>query len=226
MYEDVIFNCKIHGEQKVQINKLLGVLAECPICNKLKEKKRKLQLKKEKYIAKLKLKNIPSFYYKTNFKTFISSEEDNIEVVEKLKQSVKKLKNDIVFLFGDADVGKTHLLVSAVKAVKNAYYISTQKLLIEVEDAKNHFGKESFSSYIDRITNYPLLCIDDITEGSVSQLKIELFSAIIKIRYINNKTTWLAGNTTKVWQELTLSPAINRFIQHKVKNYTILPRYF
>lgn len=135
-------------------------------------------------------------------------------VNERVKEIVLNYKHNESLLFmGTTGVGKTHLAVATVKAIKprkrvnyfhgqepKEYFYNTKAVFV---NSSNYFGeliKEINSgyqhNYFRKIINYDLLIFDDLGTEKMTDFKREQLYILVNYFYENNKPLIITTNLT------------------------------
>jgi DNA replication protein DnaC len=142
---------------------------------------------------------VPPRYRSASFETFEanegSPEEALLSAVIKWTNSIEKRMEDGtgLYVYGKTGVGKTHLAVSALKAIVTAHNLSglflPYDLFVEmVHDARNNdgelpemYGDPNLLKYIRRV--YDILVIDNLNSDRLTEYMAKTISNVIESRY-------------------------------------------
>ncbi len=148
-----------------------------------------------------------------NFRRHSSSENQLYECVKNFSSDVSNGKSKVLVLLGMPGIGKTHLSIAALREVssmaKKYYYefelpvyfsvryILSRNLCEKYREAKSFSAKENTSQLVERMSDYDLLVIDEISRTGQSDDEKNLLFDIIDKRNNRNKSTILISNNSK-----------------------------
>lgn len=209
--------CPVHGEFDSSVISVNGasLFSSCEKCAEEKEAAEKaLTLSGNKKLEeKWKAMGIEPIYYLKdidNFKTYIlkttlseesGDDEDKVERVNvpELVQKVATIRRLVsgeikkILMTGDHGTGKTHLAIAALKIItgqiKTMYEIGT-----EIRSTYTLKAKETERDIVERLSELPLLVIDEIGRTKGSDSELNWLSAVIDKRHCRSLPIILISN--------------------------------
>lgn len=205
-YEDGIFTCEKHGEVQSSFytnERNEKVWDECPECAKEREKeiaeKQRLEdLKKQRECWEQ--SNIKEKFFDMTF--------DDYEVVNDTQKLAKEKLvaianggNRSLLLLGLNGLGKTMLSSIALKK-RGGYIYKMYEIITQIKSSYKANSEEDEMDILNRLSNCPLLVIDEVGKQFGSESEKNWLSYVIDERYERNKPTVLISNL-KLMKECT-----------------------
>ena len=130
----------------------------------------------------------------------------------------KRYRNNILFIYGDTGVGKTHLLKAilykAYKKNSNAkiLYISANKL---VKELINAIRNEKYNKFINKYESLDILLLDDFQcITGKERIQTELFTIFSEL-YNKNKQIIIASNSEPKYIQI-LAENLKRIFEYGI----------
>lgn len=140
---------------------------------------------------------VPERYWDEGIDTFNVTDDEKRIAKGKTLNFINSRGGRILILCGGSGVGKSHLGCSIIKA-RGGRYISTLRLVYEIDSTLSYKAKETKIQVLDKYINSPMLVLDEIGRIKVREdVQKELVSYIISERYANRKPTVLISNLDK-----------------------------
>lgn len=152
---------------------------------------------------------LPERFKNKNFLNF-EGFEDKIELAKKAI-----LNNSGVFIYGDCGTGKTHIACAlmrlwyqnnfkivydefsfkdVVQKPVDPYFLPSVEFFLNLKETFSKDNSETENSYISKLSNIPLLIIDDVGAEKVSDWSRQTFYTLIDRRYRQMKQTIITSN--------------------------------
>ena len=184
-------NMKDSWKDSIGKNQIIGV---CKFCNKpisgLDLSFNGMHYKCDIEVSRLKTLGIDErFWNLPNFKI----EPGNKVAYEATEEFIKDSKRGLLF-FGQAGTGKTHLAVKiALETKLKCKFVKIPRLLMEL---KANFDGSSFENenIINKLSNMPLLILDDLGAEKASEWVAETIYVLIDERYGKMLPTIITSN--------------------------------
>jgi DNA replication protein DnaC len=156
-----------------------------------------------KYLHSNYFQFIPKVFQHCTLDNFVFSAQENIDdLISKLENFIeeKGIRKGL-YLYGGFGVGKTHLLVSLYRIILAreqdiglVHFISCEKIIKDLFARIDR--KESTNDYIDYMSKFNYLFLDDITAMSLKDFPLEVIKSIINYRYDNDLPTCFTANAS------------------------------
>lgn len=157
---------------------------------------RKQTREEQRKIALIKYCAIPEYAKEFTFENF----ETNPTNQNAFESAIDFLAGRIRFLtiIGNSNTGKTHLACSVCQeylaAGIPAKYAFTPDLLNELRETYNRDAEYSYANKYARLSEVPLLVLDDIYANKTSEWTEETLTSLINARYMNKTATIITSN--------------------------------
>jgi DNA replication protein DnaC len=213
-------HCDVHGPYTSMQRRVLGgglVWSGCEKCLAIRdqqiadeqkrtdlEARKKNQLEqKHRHLSNL---GISPRFYDVSLDSYIprnSNQSQVKQVFERLtvlrEQSEQDRNLDRCFiLFGDVDVGKTHLLTSLVKEMEGptlkTRYTTALRMIKDLRSVFGNNSQKSEQSMLDKYVKPDLLAIDEVGLQFGTEAERIIFYEVINYRYESMKMTVLGTN--------------------------------
>jgi primosomal protein DnaI len=144
-----------------------------------------------------------------------TSQENPDDLKKKLIDFIEGTGNKKgLYLHGSYGVGKTHLLVSLYRVILAreqdiglVHFISCERIIKDIFARIDR--KESTNDYIDYMSNFTYLFLDDLTAMSLKEFPLEVIRQIINYRYENDLSTCFTANAwSKGLYDMGLHPHV------------------
>lgn len=174
--------------------------------------------KQEKYIASSGLEVIFETY---NFKTYKADDKATEGVKKAALDYVEHFKNYWWFISGNSGCGKTHITSAICKKLidkgNRLYYMKWRE---ESTTLKGMVNDSKYADAIGKIKRVPVLYIDDLFKGSVTDADIKLAFEIINERYVNRMST-LFSSERSINEIAEIDEAIAGRINERAQQYAL-----
>jgi DNA replication protein DnaC len=119
-------------------------------------------------------------------------------VVQGFAQEFPMGSEDGLLLMGPSGVGKTHLVVSALKEVvlrgHSGMFYDYRELLKEIQESYNAESQTTEMSILDPVLNVEVLVLDDVGSSKPSPWALETVGHVLNTRYNKKRVTLLTTN--------------------------------
>ena len=138
-------------------------------------------------------------------------------VVQRFAQEfspVREMQNEHgLLLMGPCGVGKTHLVVSALKEIvlrgHTGLFYDYRELLKEIQDSYNAESQSTEMSVLEPVLKTEILVLDDVGSSKPSPWALETVGHILNSRYNEKRVTLLTTNYLDA-DSAAASPAVSR----------------
>lgn len=236
------FSCDKHGSFEYTaingyFNALDGQGIKCPKCHAetilAKEKSELLEdLKKRK-----KLVSIPEKYQKASFDNWIIGSELQKPIINRLEEYVSSFnrKSKNIVMFGSTGTGKTRLACTLLNHLSVNLYPKNQRMRFKfirssdiqrgVKATWSHQTNETEKGYLNNLSSYDILVIDEIGVSDNGNGDIERLGGLLDSRYQNKPTIITTNLSEKELNDYIGDRAFDRiaesaiFIDFKWRSY-------
>lgn len=186
---------------------------ECECLTKERDK-----AKQDKYIANSGLDGIFETY---NFKTY-KADDKATEVVKKAALDyVDHFKSYWWFISGNSGCGKTHITTaicgSLMLKCNRLHYMKWRE---DSTKLKSLINDSRYAEEISKLKRVPVLYIDDLFKGAVTEADIKLAFEIINERYVNRMPT-LFSSERNINEIAEIDEAIAGRINERAQHYAL-----
>lgn len=178
--------CAIHGKYMASVFGIGSQLiySMCPMCEKSSKKDfSESAYKKQEHIKALEKMNVDTEYFDLTL--------DDYNAQNETQQSAKEATGKLIcnelqklILLGSNGLGKTMLGAIAVQAIGGAIY-SAYEISLIVNGAENKYAE------LKKLSQLPLLVIDEYEKVKDSEARKDLFSYLINKRHSNKMRTMI-----------------------------------
>lgn len=178
--------CAIHGKYMASVFGIGSQLiySMCPMCEQTSKKDfAESAYRKQEHIKALEKMNVDVEYYDMTLDNYNARNDTQ----ESAKEATRKLINNEMqklILLGSNGLGKTMLGAIAVQAIGGAIY-SAYEISLIVNGAENKYAE------LKKLSQLPLLVIDEYEKVKDSDARKDLFSYLINKRHSNKMRTMI-----------------------------------
>jgi len=156
-----------------------------------------------KYLHSNYFQFIPKVFRHCTLDTFdFSTQKSQDVLINKLDNFIEnKAEHKGLYFHGGFGVGKTHLLVSLYRIILAreqdiglVHYITCEKIIKDLFARIDR--KESTNDYIDYVSKFNYLFLDDLTAMSLKEFPLEVMKSIINYRYDHDLPTCFTANAS------------------------------
>lgn len=151
-------------------------------------------------LSKIKSAAIPDEFRDRNLNNY-SKDNDNVNGWKKAYEFAKYWephRKGLLF-YGPVGTGKTHLAVAIINNLMvskeiTALFVNTPDLLAELRQSQFRDGEDGIDSKLQKITECPLVCFDDLAKERMTDWVREQYYRIINYRYTHKLPVIITTN--------------------------------